>query len=136
MSEVTLKNEKKSPEGYAQVGQAVEEEEGLGSSDGRGDLVVSESHNDEDDGEHRETEQLNGLSAHEVDGRDGRPESRDESTDGEDEVTDTGVVEGLPRLELGGRAGRGGSSVTGSVQDDGRVETETVESDVEPEDRA
>lgn len=115
-----------------EVGQAVEEDEGLGGGGGSGELVVTETHDDEDNGKHDEAHKLNGLATPAVDEDEGNPVSGDETGDGEDQVSDTDVPEVVEDLEGPSAAG---SSETDGGQDDGRVKTETVESDIKSEPR-
>lgn len=86
-----------------------------------------------DDGEHREAHKLNLLASDGVDEGERRPVARDQATSGDDHVADAGVVQLLPDFEASGRAGGRRASEADRVEDDGRVESETVEGDVEGE---
>lgn len=112
-----------------QVGHAVKEDESLSSSRGRLHLVVSETHADENDGQNGETHQLELLSSPLVNDEEGEVVSGDETTDGENDVSDGDIVEGLVVVDvLVGTLGVG--TETNGGEDDRRVETETVESDI------
>jgi hypothetical protein len=107
-----------------EVRQTVEEDEGLGSSGGGGQLVVREAHTDKSACEHAEAEKLDGLASPRVDEGKGDPVPGNETSDGEDQVTDGNVVQVVE--DLLGSGGFGGSETDGR-QDDGGVETKTVE---------
>jgi len=74
-----------------EVGQAVEEDESLGSTSGGDKLVVCEAHDDESASEHAETEKLNRLASPRVDEEEGDPVSGDETSDRKDQVADGDV---------------------------------------------
>ena len=76
-----------------EVRQTVEEDEGLGSSSGCGELVVRETHADECASEHDETHKLDRLASPGIDEKEGDPVPRDETSDSEDQVTDGDVVQ-------------------------------------------
>jgi hypothetical protein len=98
------------------VGQAVQENERVlppGSSD---ELVVAETcgplarsvvsknnqgrtHDDEQDGEHGETHELNGLAAPGVDEQEGHPVPGNETGDRDDQVADGHIVKGFVDTE-------------------------------------
>ena len=109
-----------------EVREAVEERERLGAGRRRGELVVPEAHDDEEDGEHDEAHELDGLAAPAVDEEEGHPVTGDETGDDEDEVTDSDIVEILVN-------GKGTSHVlarsaeTNCGKNDGGVQSETVE---------
>lgn len=91
------------------------------------DHIVTESEDTEDDGQHHESHELDRLSSDNVERCDGEPIPGNETGAREDDVTDTLIVESVvDKLVWRG-------SVTDSSEDDGRVETETVEGDVEYE---
>lgn len=107
-----------------ELGEDEERDETAGA--GRGlELVVGETDDDEDDGEHDEAHELDGFAAEGVDGGNGDPVTRDSAGADDDEVTDSGVVEDFVDGVAGGVADGG--------QDDRVVERDTVESDVEEE---
>ena len=84
------------------------------------------THDDEEDREHDETHELDGLAAPLVDDEERRPVAGDETSGGEDHVADGDVLEVL--VNLGGALERRvGRTETDGVEDDRRVETETVE---------
>lgn len=64
-----------------EVGQAVEEDEGAVRV--TEDSVVTEAHDDEDDGEEDETHELDGLAAPDVNEEEGNPVARNETSGGE-----------------------------------------------------
>ena len=87
------------------------------------------THDDEEDREHDETHELDGLAAPLVDDEERRPVAGDETSGGEDHVADGDVLEVL--VNLGGALERRvGRTKTDGVEDNRRVETETVEGDV------
>ena len=110
-----------------EVREAIEEDESLLSSVGGSKLVVSETHGDEGASEHTETHKLDRLASPGVDEEEGDPVSWDETGDGEDQVTDRDVVQVVKDLF---RSGRVWGSETDGGQDDGGVETKTVEGDL------
>ena len=110
-----------------EVGQAVEEDESLGSTTGGNELVVGETHDNEGASKNDETHQLDRLAPPGVDEKEGDPVSGDETSDGENQVTDRDVVQVVE--DLLGSSGVWRSEADGG-QNDGRVETETVESDL------
>ena len=110
-----------------EVGQAVEEDEGLGSSVTGSEFVVGETHDDESDGENDESHKLDGLASPRVDEEEGNPVPWDETSNGQDQVTNANV----PQVGVDFPRSRGGwSAETDGGQNDGRVETKTVESDL------
>lgn len=128
----------------------VEEDEG---SDGVVlESVVPEAHAAEEDREHDESEELEGLpsdfvcnsQAHQsrarqnellerglTDEEESTPESGNETSDGNDQVSDREVVERVVTNLL--RSTGRDSAVSNRGEDDRRVESETVESDIERE---
>lgn len=110
-----------------EVRQAVKEDEGFASSGGGSEFVVCEAHDDESASEHRETEKLDRLASPRVDEEESDPVSGNETGDGKDQVTDRDVVQVVE--DLLGSSGVWRSEADGG-QNDGRVETETVESDL------
>jgi len=115
-----------------EVGQAVEEDESLLSSIGGGEPVVSETHGDESASEHTKTEKLDRLASPRVDENEGDPVSGDEAGDSEDQVTDGDIFQVVVDLEISG--GSWGSETDGG-QDDGRVKSKTIESNIESKPR-
>lgn len=101
-----------------EVGETVENDEGGDGVLGKG--VVGESEDDEEDGQHGEAHELDGLSADPVDEDEACPVSRDETGDGQDDVTDTDVSEGGVDDQLGSSGGDGTESNV--LEDDGRAE--------------
>lgn len=108
-----------------EVAEDVDGELALGA-----DLVVTESKDTEEDGQHGETHKLNWLSADRIDGGNREPVTRNETSARKDNITDTLVVDGIVHIFVGW------SSVTDSRKDDGSVETETVERNIEKEPRS
>ena len=92
------------------------------------------THDDEEDGEHGEAHELDGLAAPLVDHEEGRPVAGDEASSGEDHVAHGDVLQVLVHLVRAGEAGARRAETNG-VEDNRRVETETVEGDVEREPR-
>ncbi len=90
-------------------------------------FVVGKADDDEEDGEDGETHELDGLSADGIHGGDGDPITRNGTGQSDDEVANGGVVEDMIHILAAGVADRG--------EDDGVVETETVESDIQEEPR-
>ena len=115
-----------------EVGQTVKEDESLGSRLACNKLIVPETHADEKDGEHDETHELDGLSSPTVDEDEGNPVSRDETSDGKDQVAKGDVPQVVIDFV---RSGEGRRSETNGGQDDGRVKSETVESDLRKDER-
>jgi len=111
-----------------EVGQAVEEDESLSATITGDELIVSETHDDESASEDDETHELDRLASPRVDEKEGNPVSGDETCDGEDQVADGDVVQ-VPE-DPEGSLDVCWSSETYGGQDDGGVETETVESDL------
>ena len=74
-----------------EVGEAVEEDEGLGSTGGGGKLVVRETHADESASKNDEAHHLDRLAPPRVDEKEGDPVSGDETSDGKNQVTDANV---------------------------------------------
>lgn len=104
------------PKVLEEVGQAVEEDEGLGATGTCGELVVCETHTDKSAGEHGETHELDRLASPSVDEEEGDPVSGDETSDREDQVADADVIQ-VP-VDLEGSARCWGSETNGR-QDDG-----------------
>lgn len=113
-----------------EVGQAVEEHERLARGLGGDELVVPEAHAAEQDGEHGEAHELNWLAAPRVDEEERRPVTGNEASGGQDHVTDANVLEVDVHLHAT-LEGRRRATETDRLQDDGRVETKTVEGDLE-----
>jgi hypothetical protein len=110
-----------------EVRQTVEEDESLGSSTGGSKLLVCETHDNESAGKDSETHELYRLAPPDVDDEEGSPISRNETGDGEDQVTDGDVVQVV--VDLLGPGGVWGTETDGG-QDDGGVETKTIESNL------
>ena len=111
-----------------EVGQAIEEDKGLFATISSDELVVSETHDDESGSEHDETHKLDRLASPRVDEKEGDPVSGNETCDSEDQIADGDVVQ-IP-VDLEGPGDVCWSSETDGSQDDGGVESETVESDL------
>ena len=106
------------------LGNDVECKEAVGAQ-----LAVGETDNAEEDGEHDEAHQLNGLPSDGVHGSHGYPIPRNGSSTDNDDVTDSAAIEDVVgRLGTSGRVANGG-------ENDSVVETETIESDIEEEPR-
>ncbi len=112
-----------------EIRKAVEENEGLGCCGRRNEPIVAETHAAEQDGKHGKAHELDGLAAPAVDDEEGRPVSGNETGDREDEVTEADILEvDVHRhcaLESLWRVTK-----ADGVEDDGGVETETVERDL------
>jgi len=74
-----------------EIGEAVEEDEGLGSTMGGDKFVVPETHADEGTGKDDETHHLDWLASPTVDESEGDPVSRDETSNGKNQVTDADI---------------------------------------------
>jgi len=83
-----------------------------------GEVVECETDHDEEDREHGEAHELDGLAAEGVDGGDGYPVAGNGTGADEDQISDGVVVEDLIHVLLT-------TGVTDCGQDDGVVETET-----------
>lgn len=111
----------------------VEENLGKGIKDNEGSLglgkngVVTETKNDEKDGQHSETHNLNGLTAHLFNGEDGDPVTGNGTKKGDDDVTDSVVEHGGVSIATTGE--------TNVVKNDRVVKTKTVPSDIKSEPR-
>lgn len=105
-----------------ELGQDVESEQAL-----LADLVVGETDDAEEDGEERETHQLNGLAANGINGGNRDPVTGDGTGADEDEVTNGGVEEVLVHVLGVARA------VANLGQNNRVVETETVEGNIQEE---
>ena len=114
------------PEVLEEVREAVEEDERLLAAARCGELVVGEAHDDEEDGEHDEAHELDGLAAPLVNHEERRPVPGDEARDGEDDVADADVAQGLVHkfraLEACGRR-----TEADRLQDDRGVQAKAVE---------
>jgi hypothetical protein len=110
------------------VGEAIEEDESFGSSAGGDELVVAETHADESASENDEAHELDRLSSPRVDEKEGNPVSGDETSNRKNQVTDGDVPQ--VEVDLFGCSAFGGRAKTDGGQDDGRVKTETIESDL------
>ena len=110
-----------------EVCQAVEEDESLGSTTGRDELVVGETHDHEGYGKNDETHHLDRLAAPGVDEKEGNPVSGDETSNGKNQVTDADVPQIVIDLA---RSSRGRSAETDGGQNDGGVKTKAVEGDL------
>jgi hypothetical protein len=88
------------------------------------------THDDEQDSKHDKAHDLDGLPSPGVNKEESDPVARNETGKRENDVADTSIVEGV--IDLAGAAGLG-TTETDSVEDDTRVETKTVESDLEAE---
>jgi len=113
------------------VGEAIEEDESFGSTSGGDKLVVAETHGDEGASEDDKAHQLDRLASPKVDEKEGNPVSGDETSDRKNQVADGDVPQ--VEVDLFGCSAFGGRAKTDGGQDDGRVKTETIESDVESE---
>lgn len=107
-----------------EVGEAVEEDEGLGVRGGAGELVVAKAEDDEEDGEHDEAHELDGLAAPAVNKQEGDPVSGDQTSSGENEVANADVVQVVVHAANG--TSSGGSPEADGGKDDRAVETQTV----------
>lgn len=87
------------------------------------DLVVRKAPHEEEDGEEDEPDELEGLAADGVDGSNGEPVAGDGTSADENAVTSSEVV----KLRIDSLA----ATVANRSQDGRRVETETVESNIE-----
>ena len=90
-------------------------------------LVVTETHDAEDDCEDGETHQLDWLTTDSVDKSDGNPVTWNGTSTDDDDVTDSRPVEDLVNVVSTG--------VTDSLKDDSVVEGDTVEGNIEEEPR-
>ena len=93
----------------------------------RANLVVTETHDAEDDGEQDETHELDGLATDGVDKRNSDPVTGDGTSTDDDDVTNGSAVENLVHV--------GATAVANSGENDRAVETETVVGNVEEEPR-
>lgn len=116
-----------------EVGHAVEEDEGLLSRRGRLHLVVGEAHADENGSEKTEAHELDGTTSPRVDQGNGEVVTGEETAERENNVTDSSVVKGLVHVDLGRLVGVLVGAKADGGKDLGRVETETVESNVKGE---
>lgn len=105
-----------------ELGQDVDGKKAVG-----GDVVVGETHDDEEDGQNSETTHLDGLAAESVNGSDGNPVSRDGTSKDNDNVADGSVVQEL--VDIGVVLG----GVANGLEDDGVIQRETIEGDIEAE---
>lgn len=105
-----------------ELGDNVDSKEAVGAQ-----LVVGETHNNEEDGQDSEATKLDGLTAQSINGSNGNPVSRDGTSEDNDNVTNSGVVQVL--VDGGGVLGR----VANDVQDGTVVEGETIKGDIEAE---
>jgi hypothetical protein len=103
-----------------ELGQHVDGEKAVG-----GDVVISETHDDEEDGEDGEAHELDGLAADDIDSGHGEPVTGHGTSEHDDQVTDGSIVEVL----VGG--GSTGGRVTDDGQDGGVVERQTVVGNIE-----
>ena len=122
------------PEILEEVREAVEEHERLPAAVRRGELVVCEAHDTEEDGEHDKAHELDRFAAPPVDEEERRPIAGDEARDGEDHVADGDVLQVLVDLVAAHEVRRGRAEADRG-EDSRRVKTETVERDVECEPR-
>ena len=76
-----------------EVGETVEEHEGLGGAACGCELVVSEAHDNEEDREEDEAHELDRLAAPSVDEQEGNVVPWDETRDRKDEVSNADVVQ-------------------------------------------
>jgi hypothetical protein len=116
-----------------EVGKTVKRNETSSAAACGSQLVVTETERAEDTGQKNETHKLNGLSANLVDQEEGTPVSRDQTSNSENDVSDSDVVQVGVDLLCGCTGG--GATETNLGENDGRIETETVESDIESEPR-
>lgn len=110
-----------------ELGKDVDSQQAVG-----GDVVVSETHYDEQNGEDDETTELDGLAANGVNGGDRDPVSGHSTSQDNDQVTNGGVVQEL--VDAGDRLAAGGE--TNGLQNLSVVQGETVEGDIKTEPRA
>ena len=85
-------------------------------------FVVGETDDDEEDGEHDEAHELDGFATDGIDCSDGDPVAWDGASAGDDQVANSSAAEDLVNSITFGK--------TNGLQDDGVVETKTVESDL------
>lgn len=90
------------------------------------DLVVGETQDTEKDAGHDETNDLDLDTAETLNGEDGDPVTGDGTQENNDDLTNSGVPDGLESITLDGREVDRG-------QNEGVVETNTVEGDIESE---
>lgn len=90
-------------------------------------LVVGETHDDEEDGQDSEATKLDGLTAQSINGSDRNPVSRDGTSEDNDNVTNGGVVQVL--VDGGGVLGR----VANDAQNGAVVEGETIKGYIKAE---
>lgn len=139
------------PEVLEEVGESVKEGE-RPLVHGR-DLVVAEPHDDEDGGQSAEPHELDGLATPRVDERKGEPVARDQSRNGQTkciEVIRVTLLSGMGHVELGShdvtdrgvvhvvkrslvRILRFRISETNGMEDDGWVEAQAVEGEIQSE---
>ena len=85
-------------------------------------VVVGETNDNEDDGEEDEAHQLNWLTADGIDSGNGDPVTWDGASADDDQVADSSVVQHFPHGVTFG--------VADGLENDGVIETETVESNI------
>lgn len=112
-----------------EVGEAVEEHECLLCPGGSGKLVISEAHDDEKDGKDNEAHHLDWFTAPAINEEEGSPVTGDETGHNEDEVANGDIAQVLVDSERASNV-LAGSTVTDGGENDGRVQTETVESNL------
>src|SRR5690242_2192040 len=91
------------------------------------EVMVGETPDDEQNGKHDEADKLKDLAADSVNCRNCQPVTRNGTSTDEDAVTSSQVVE----LVVDGRT----TTIANSLENSGRVQTETVEGDIEQEPR-
>jgi len=116
------------PEILEEVGQAVKEYKCLLLVAIGIELVEAEAHDDENDCEHDESHELDRFSAPRVDEEEGGVVTRDKTSDGQNDVPYTDIVQ---TMECTNTSLRCCTTESDSLQDDRRVEPESVEGNIE-----
>lgn len=83
------------PEVLEEVGETVEEHEGLCRRGGRCELIITEAHDDEENGKDNEAHELDWLASPAIDEKEGDPVAGNDTCSNEDHVSDGNVVEVL-----------------------------------------
>jgi len=89
------------------------------------EMVIVETNDDEENGKDTETHELDRLAADRVHGGDGHPVTRNGTSADDDQVSDSGVSEDFVHIVA--------LSISDSAENDGVVETETIEGNIEEE---
>lgn len=105
-----------------ELGNDIDGKEAVGAQ-----LVVGETHNDEENGQDSEATKLNGLTAQSINGSNRNPVSRDGTSEDNDDVTNSSVVQVL--VDVADVLGR----VANDVQDGTVVQRETIKGDIKAE---